>query len=147
MSAKIIIRREKGILSGNGGILKVFIDHKEVDEMVNKTTFFVEAGVYAVQVKMRRNLVKTQILIVKVNDGSDINLIVRNGIKYYSILYTLFLLSLIGNLFFLLAEIRIPKWYSIFQLSFAIGFTIYMLSSYLFKNGMVRILEETTNKE
>jgi hypothetical protein len=143
MSAKIIISREKGWFSGNGGILRVFFDEKEVDEMAIKSTFIVEEGVYAVQVKMPRDFIKTQVLIVKALEGKEVHLMVRNGIKYYSILYIFMLLSISGTLFFILSEIAVPKWYSILQFCCVIGFILYVLGMYIFKKGMIRILEET----
>lgn len=143
MSAKIIISREKGLFSGNGGILRVFFDEREVDEMAIKSTFIVEEGVYAVQVKMPRNFIKTQVLIVKALEGKEVHLKVRNGIKYYSILYIAMLLSISGNLVFLLSDISVPKWYKNLQFFCVIGFIFYVLGVYLFKKGMVRILSET----
>jgi hypothetical protein len=143
MSAKIVISREKGLFSGNGGILRVFFDEKEVDEMAIKSTFIVEEGVYAVQVKMPRNFIKTQVLIVKALEGKEVHLMVRNGIKYYSIFYIVMLLSLSGNLVFLISDISVPKWYKNLQFFCVIGFIIYLFVMYIFKKGMVRILEET----
>ena len=145
MSARIIIKRETGFLNGNGGVLKVFIDGTEVDNLINKTTFTVEAGTYAVQIKRSRNLAKTQTLIVNAAEGTEVTLKVKNNIKYYSLFNLLLVISLSVNLLFAFSEIQKPKWYSIIQLCIVLAFFLYILGYYLFNKGNVLTLAETSN--
>jgi len=143
MSAKIIISREKGFLNGNGGVLAIFIDGKEVDLLINKTTFFVEPGVYTVQVKMRYNLIKTQLLIVNATEIKEVYLTVKNGVKYYSFFQFLIIISLVGNLFFTANGHQVPSWYSKLSIFLIIAFSVYLILTYLYKKGGVKILQET----
>ena len=103
MSAKIIINKKSGIFS-RAAYFTVYFDGKEVAEMVNSKTFVLEdEGVYAVQV--RSKWMKSQTLIVKVNEGQEAFLLIRYGLKYFSFLYAIFLFSLAGNIFFITGKI------------------------------------------
>ncbi len=144
MSAKIIINKKSGIFS-RAAYFTVYFDGKEVAEMVNSKTFVLEdEGVYAVQV--RSKWMKSQTLIVKVNEGQEAFLLIRYGLKYFSFLYAIFLFSLAGNIFFITGKIVRPEWYFQVQAGFAMLVTLYTLFYFIFKRGEIWILEDANKK-
>ncbi len=145
MSAKIIINKKNNFFFRNA-TFTVFFDGKEVALMANSKTFVLEdAGIYAVQVKMK--WLKTQTLIVKVEDGKEVYLEINNGMKYYTILYSTFLISLLaGPLFFRLTKGLKPEWLAPVQLILALAFTAYTIFYFIFKRGEIWILEDANEK-
>ncbi|MDE3144073.1 MAG: hypothetical protein KGL19_07955 [Bacteroidota bacterium] len=144
MSARIIIDKTSGIFF-RASVFTVYFDGKEVAKMHDKKTFVLEdAGVYAIQLKT--NWLKTQILIVKVNNGETIDLSIRNGMKYYTGLYLTFIGSLLLNGIFLSGKIQRPHWFVSVQVFLMLGFVAYTVFYLIFKKGEVWILEDA-NKE
>lgn len=142
MSARIVIGRKKGYFS-RGTTFTVLLDGKNVADVFDKTVLVVDEGVYTVQLITRWKWVKTQTLIVKAVEGDEVFFSFSTGIKYYSILYALFMCSILGNVFFISGKIAGPQWYLTVQFFFVIGFILYILLNYLLKKGEVWVLEET----
>ena len=147
MSAKIIINKRSGLFF-KAASFSVYFDGKEVAQMLNTKTFILEdAGVYAVQLKLK--WLKTQTLIVKAEDGKEVFLEVKNGLKYYSVLYWIFLISLVAvPIIFSLTKLQKPEWLISVQVLLALSFTLYSLYYFIFKRGEIWILEDAnTNKK
>ena len=141
MSAKIIINKKTGLLF-RAASFSVYFDGKEVAQMLNTKTFILEdAGMYAVQLKMK--WLKTQTLIVKAEDGQETFLVIKSGLKYYSVLYWTFLISLFAMpMFFILTKLQKPEWLISIQVLFALTLTAYSLFYFIFKRGEIWILED-----
>ena len=143
MSAKIIINQRRALF--RGALFKVFFDGKEVAEMFDTKTFVLEdAGVYAVQLKLK--WLKTQTLIVKVEEGGTVHLSIRNGMKYYSILYLIFFIPLLSGLSLHALKIQKPEWFDLLQLILILFFIVYVLFYFIFKRGEIWILEDANKK-
>jgi len=145
MSAKIIINKKSGLFF-RAASFSVYFDGKEVAQMHNTKTFVLEdAGVYAIQLKMK--WLKTQILIVKAEEGIETFLVIKSGLKYYSILYWIFLVSLVAvPTLFSLIKLQRPEWMIAVQVLLALVFTAYSLFYFIFKRGEIWILEDANKK-
>jgi len=145
MSAKIIIKKKTGLFF-RAASFAVYFDGKEVAQMLNTKTFVLEdAGLYAVQLKMK--WLKTQTLIVSAEEGQETFLVIKNGLKYYAVLYWAFLISLVAvPMLFSLIKLQKPEWLISGQVLLALAFTFYSLFYFIFKRGEIWILEDANKK-
>ena len=121
------------------------MDGKEITSLLNSSTIVIQdAGLYTVQLKGK--WVATQTLIVKVEENSTINLVIRNGFKYSSKIYFLFYATMIASPFLVLFKIIPSKWVIIAQAILFSLFTFHRLFYFFFKNGKIWVLEDISSK-
>jgi hypothetical protein len=141
MATRIVISRKKE-WANRVQQVKVFIDNAEKATIANggSEEYMVEPGMHTVQCSI--SWFKSLKLTAQVKDGETKFLVVRSGMKYYTVGYISLLVALVPGLLMRLAGIPQPSFFSWLQPALILPFLLYIVYYFSFGRKKYLLLEE-----